>query len=198
VQNSVHRFSPQTKSPYTLSQFTERKRTAYLRAVPFEFNQGVKIYTPSNADVMPIELSAKKMCFFVAERILTGMFKLLEYPVVRYYVLQQMQQTNLRTKAFMKHSPHSTHTGLLYCTFYSHLARPLRIPGTSQITLSKATVSKFALGRPQYLHLQIKPVFTNFSHHFVMEFADGKFSSTFLLNSRRSSEISVWSGCVAI
>jgi hypothetical protein len=110
VQNSVHGFSPQTKCPYTLPQFRERERKCYLRAVPSEFNQGVKIYTPSNPYVMPTDLSAKKIFFFVTERVLAGTFRLLQYPVVRYYVLHATYAVH---KAFTKHSPHSTHTGLL-------------------------------------------------------------------------------------
>jgi hypothetical protein len=69
----------------------KKREKSLSSVVPSEVNQVVKMYTPSKADVMPIDLSAKKICFFVAERILAEMFHLQQYPVVRYYVLQHMQ-----------------------------------------------------------------------------------------------------------
>ena len=95
---------------------------------------------------MPIDLSAKKICFFVAERLSAGMCHLLQYPVVWYYVLQHLQYAKPRIKAFSKHYTNArarahththTHTHshtLVCCTFNSRLTRRLWLPGTSQIS----------------------------------------------------------------
>jgi hypothetical protein len=74
----------------SLRLITETEKLIFELYLPTSI-KGVKMYTPSNAGGMSIDLSAKKICFFVAERLLAGMFHLLQYPVVWHYVLQHLQ-----------------------------------------------------------------------------------------------------------
>jgi hypothetical protein len=93
------------------------------------------------------------------------------------YRLQHLQLVNPDSKAFLKNFPH---TCLWYIQFTACLT--CWLPWTSLISMPNTRICLLPHTWPEVFPLQMQPVFTNFSYHFLIEFVVGGFFN-FLLNS---------------